>query len=157
MKEFIQNLMAAFNAASVDATKASLYDAMVTEVTAHCKAVRYGCYNMYMYTALYKCAITSTQRKYALDEASSIIVDDAYQSHEELIANLKEFVSLSECLNEEDKAYFDDICITSLNFFKKSGKIENLKKIAEIIVSTKMLDSESYKQASKANVLVGVL
>ena len=131
----------------------------------------YVCYDMDMYTALYKCAMTSEQRNEALDKVDSIITDDCYQSHDEIISNFREFLSLKDFIHEKDILYFDDICSDELDFFKKQlewvrdqakcGQADfgcdvsipeakkELKEIAELIVFTDMTNLKSYKEASK--------
>ena len=144
---------------------------MLMVVDSYCKNVRYGCYDMFMYVALYKCAVSPQQRKNALERAYSIIIDDTYQDHDDLISNFSEFVSLAESLDEEDKTEFDIICMTELDFFQKELKwandqvkcgqadfgadvsipnaVNELKEVAELIISTGMSDLESYQEAVK--------
>jgi len=169
MEKYFENLLVGFEQAKSDAVKSTIYDAMV-EYANSCHD-GYACYDMDMYVALYKCANTSKQRKQALEHIYSIISDDAFQYHDELIQNLKEFTQMKEFLNEDDVEEFDAICMEALDFFEKQKKesefetfagqadfipevplwkaYEELKEVAEIIVGTDMRGLESYQNAKQ--------
>jgi len=167
MQNYFKNLLERFYQAKSDAVKSTIYDAMVEYADSYHPG--YSCYDMDMYVALYKCAKTSKERKHALEHIYSIIADDSFQYHDELIDNFKEFVSMKEYLNEKDVEEFDAICMEALDFFEKQKKesefetfagqadfipdvplwkaYEELKEVAEIIVSTGMHNLESYQNA----------
>ena len=166
MTDYFKSLVKGYYQADNSAVKLIIYDAMVKYASEYHPG--YVCYDMDMYVALYKCATNSGQREYALNKISSII-DDDYIGHEELVNNFMEFISMKEFLDDENKTEFDILCMTELDFFKKSlkwaedlakcgqadfypdvpiSKAEGeLKKVAELIVSTGMSDLESYKEA----------
>lgn len=165
-KEF-RSLLERFNQANSSSVKNTIYDAMVEYADSYHPG--YTCYDMDMYVALYKCARTNKQRKHVLNHIQDIIADDSFQFHDELIKNLKEFTLMKEFLNENDAEKFDAICRQVLDFFKKQKKEsefeafagqsdfipdvpvwkanEELKEVAEIIVSTDMRGMESYREA----------
>ena len=120
------------------------------------------------YVALYKSANTPWQRKHALEHIYSIIDDDTFMYHDELIQNLKKIVFLGEeFLDEKDETKFDAICGKILNFYRNQfqssvwcigqvGSIpdvpietssKELQEVAEIIISTDMRNLESYQMA----------
>jgi len=166
MTNYFKDLVSGYNQASSNVVKNTIYDAMVKYAGEYHPG--YVCYDMDMYVALYKYATTSDQRKHALNEIYGII-DDDFIGHRELIDNFKEFISMKEFLNGENKTEFDFLCMTELDFFKKALKWSldqakcgqadfypdvpvsetegELKKIAELIVSTGMSDLESYHEA----------
>lgn len=168
MNSKFEKLLEHFYQATTDAEKNTIYGEM--EGYAYSFRRDYSCYDVDMYVALYKCAMVPYQRKNALNHISSIIADD-YIGHEELIDNFKEFVSMDEFLKDEDKDEFDILCMTELDFFKKELKwaeaqvncgqadfgvdvcipkaVNELKGVAGLIVSTGMLDLESYQEAVK--------
>ena len=167
MNTKFNELLERFYQASNDAEKSEIYDAM--EEYAYSYRPDYTCYDMDMYAALYKCAKTSKERKRVLEHIQSIVVDDAFQYHDELIQNFKEFVQMREFLNENDVGEFDAICMKALDFFEKQKKEsefealagqadfipdvlpgkadEEFKEVAKIIVSTDMHNLESYHDA----------
>ena len=167
MTSFFNGLLVAFEQAENSAVKSTIYDAMVEYADSYHPG--YVCYDMDMYVALYKCARTKTQRRHALEHIQSIIADDSFQYHDELIDNFKEFVSMKECLKENDVETFDAICMEALDFFEKQKKEsefetfagqadfipdvpllqadEELREVAEVIVSTDMHNLESYQNA----------
>ena len=167
MEKFFENLLERFNQAKNDVEKSTIYDAMVEYADSYHPG--YTCYDMDMYVALYKCAKISKERKHALEHIYSIISDDAFQYHDELIQNFKEFTQIKEFLNEKDVEEFDAICMEALDFFEKQKKesefetfagqadfipdvplwkaYEELKEVAEIIVATGMHNLESYQNA----------
>ena len=171
MKEKLKKLLDGFNATNSGVVKRAIYDAMLNQVNAYCKNVRYGCYDMYMYTALYKCAITSQERIDVLERICSIIDDDSYQYHDALIENFKEFICMSPFLRKENKIEFDILCMMEIDFFKKSLKWsedqakcghadfipdipvntarKELKDVAALVLASNMPDLESYKEAYK--------
>ena len=160
-------MLVGFEQAKNDAVKSTIYDAMVEYADSYHPG--YTCYDMDMYVALYKCAKTSKQRKQALEHIYSIVSDDAFQYHDELIQNFKEFTQMKEFLNEDDVEEFDAICMEALDFFEKQKKesefetfagqadfipdvslwkaCQELKEVAEIIVGTDMRGLESYHKA----------
>ena len=167
MDKFFNDLLVGFQQAKNDAVKSTIYDAMVEYADSYHPG--YACYDMDMYVALYKCARTNKHRKHALEHIYSIIADDSYQDHDELIQNLKEFTQMKDFLNEKDVEDFDAICMEALDFFEKQKKksefetfagqagfipevplwkaYEELKEVAKIIVSTDMHNLESYQNA----------
>jgi len=167
MTKDFASLLDGFFQANNEVVKSTIYDAMVEYADSYHPG--YTCYDMDMYVALYKCAKTSKERKHALEHIYSIIADDSYQYHDELIQNFKEFTQIREFLNEKDVEEFDAICMEALDFFEKQKKesefetfagqsdfipdvplwkaYEELKEVAEIIVSTGMNNLESYQNA----------
>ena len=167
MTKDFASLLDGFFQANNEVVKSTIYDAMVGYADSYHPG--YTCYDMDMYVALYKCAKTSKERKHALEHIYSIIADDSYQYHDELIQNFKEFTQIREFLNEKDVEEFDAICMEALDFFEKQKKesefetfagqsdfipdvplwkaYEELKEVAEIIVSTGMHNLESYQNA----------
>ena len=167
MDKFFNDLLVGFQQAKNDAVKSTIYDAMVEYADSYHDG--YVCYDMAMYVALYKCAKTSKQRKYALEHIQYIIADDSFQYHDELIQNLKEFTQMKDFLNEKDVEKFDAICKEALDFFKKKKEeskfetfagqadfipdvplwkaSEELKEVAEVIVGTDMHNLKSYQNA----------
>ena len=168
MTDYFKILVNGYDQVDNNAVKLIIYEAMEKYASEYHPG--YVCYDMDMYVALYKCAMVPYQRKNALNHISSIIADD-YIGHEELIDNFKEFVSMDEFLKDEDKDEFDILCMTELDFFKKELKwaeaqvncgqadfgvdvcipkaVNELKGVAGLIVSTGMLDLESYQEAVK--------
>ena len=167
MDKIFNELLVGFQQAKSDAVKSTIYDAMVEYADSYHPG--YTCYDMDMYVALYKCAKTSKQRKHVLEHIYSIIADDSFQYHGELIQNLKEFTQMKDFLNEKDVEEFDAICMEALDFFKKKKEesefetfagqadfipdvplwkaSEELKEVAEVIVGTDMHNLESYQNA----------
>ena len=169
MTKYFSSLLEGYNnPANNETVKSIIYDAM--EEYAYSYQPGYVCYDMSMYVALYKCAKTEQQRKHALYHMNSIIIDDAFQSHEELIQNFKEFILLKDFLHEEDIIEFDILCMMELDFFKKELEwsrvqakcgqadfipdvpvgtaYEYLKEVAELVISTG-LPLESFEVAQK--------
>lgn len=169
MVKYFEELLEGFNQANNDTVKNVIYHSM--EEFAYSYHPGYTCYDIDMYIVLYKCAKTSKQRKHVFEQIQDIIDDDAFQTHEELIKNLREVVSLTEFLKEEDEEKFDLVCTKSLDFFKKQlswsraqarcGQSDfipdtplnvaedELKEVAEIIVSADKRNSASYQDAAK--------
>jgi hypothetical protein len=169
MENYFRDLVEGYNQAKNDAVKSTIYDAMVEYADSYHPG--YTCYDMDMYVALYKCAKTSKERKHSLEHIYSIIADDSFQYHDELIQNLKEFTQMRDFLNENDVEEFDAICMEALDFFEKKKKesefeafagqadfipevplwkaYEELKEVAEIIVGTDMRGLESYQNAKQ--------
>lgn len=169
MNHYFKTLLVSYEQADNNALKLIIYDAMVEYANSYHPG--YTCYDMDMYVALYKCANTNLERRRALEHIQSIIVDDSYQLHEELIQNLKEFTQIKEFLNDNDVEKFDAICMEALDFFEKQKKEsefeafagqadfipdvplwqadKELKEVAEIIVSTGMNNLESYQNAQE--------
>lgn len=167
MENYFNDLLVGFQQAKNSAVRSIIYDAMVEYADSYHDG--YTCYDMDMHIALYKCAKTSKQRKHALEHIYSIIADDSFQYHDELIQNLKEFTQMKDYLNEKDVEEFDAICMEALDFFKKkkeesefetfTGQTdfipnvplwkanEELKEVAEVIVGTDMHNLESYQNA----------
>ena len=168
MTDYFENLVKGYDQAGDGVVKLIIYDAMLKYASEYHPG--YVCYDMDMYVAIYKCATNSGQREYALNHISSII-DDDYIGHEELMNNFREFISMKEFLKDEDKCNFDRLCMKELNYFNASlertkglakcgqadsyldaliSKTESeLKKIAELIVSTGMSEMVSYQEALK--------
>ena len=168
MSTYFNELLERFYQASNDAEKSEIYDAM--EEYAYSFRRDYSCYDVDMYVALYKCAKTDEQREHALQNIQDVIDEDAFQSHEELIENLRQFVSIIGSLKEEDEGKFDTICMQAFDFFDKqlqwsydqamSGQADFIpdvplgvaererREVAEIIASTGMRNLESYQAAA---------
>lgn len=168
MNTKFNELLERFYQASNDAEKSEIYDAM--EEYAYSFRHDYSCYDVDMYVALYKCAKISEQRNRALNHIQDIIDEDAFQLHEELIENLRQFVSIKDSLKEEDEKKFDTICMKAFDFFDKQlqwsydqamcGQADFIpdvpigvaererREVAEIIVSTDMRNLESYQAAA---------
>ena len=168
MVQYFSNLLECFNQASNDVVRNIIFEEM--EEYAYSYRPDYTCYDMDMYVALYKCAKTSQQRKHVLEHIQSIVDEDAFQSHEELIENLRQFVSITGSLKEEDEKEFDTICMQAFDFFDKQlqwsydqamcGQADFIpdvplgvaererREVAEIIVSTDMRNLESYQAAA---------
>ena len=93
MNTYFKELAEAYKVSTSTTVKSALYDAMVS----YSKTYRgdYSCYDMDMFTTLYKCASTPAQRKDALNQMYAIIVDPALH-YDELVENFKEFFSLNE-------------------------------------------------------------
>jgi len=166
MQNYFKNLVDGYNQAENDVVKSTIYDAMVEYANSY--HLGYTCYDMDMYVVLYKYAKTSNERKRVLEHIYSIIADN-FLYHDELIQNFKEFTQIKEFLNENDVEEFDAICMKALDFFEQKKKesefetfagqsdfipdvplckaCEELKEIAEIIVSTDMRNLESYQEA----------
>lgn len=166
MEQVFKDLVDGYNQAKSDAVKGAIYGAMVEYANSY--HLGYTCYDMDMYAALYKYAKTSDERKPVLEHIYGIIADD-FLYHDELIQNFKEFTQIKEFLNENDVEEFDAICMKALDFFEQKKKesefetfagqsdfipdvplckaCEELKEIAEIIVSTDMRNLESYQEA----------
>ena len=167
MEKFFQDLLVGFEQAKSRAVRNTIYDAMVEYADSYHDG--YTCYDMDMYVALYKCARTNRQRKHVLKHIQSIITDDSFQYHDELIDNFKEFISMKEFLNEKDAEVFDALCKKILDFFEKQKEEsefearagqsdfipdvpvwkadEELREVAEILVGTDMHNLESYQRA----------
>ncbi len=168
MVQYFSNLLECFNQASNDVVRNIIFEEM--EEYAYSYRPDYTCYDMDMYVALYKCAKTSQQRKHVLEHIQSIIDEDAFQYHDELIENLRQFVSIIGFLKEEDEKEFDTICMQAFEFFDKRlqwsydqaicGQADFIpdvplgvaererREVAEIIVSTGMRNLESYQAAA---------
>lgn len=166
MTVYFKDLVDGYNQVKNETSKTVIYDAMVKYAYSYHPG--YVCYDMDMYVALYKCAKTSEQRKRVMEHIYDIVADD-FQYRDELIQNFKEFTQMKEFLNENDVEEFDVICIKALDFFEKQKKEsefetfagqadfipnvplskarEELKEVAEIIVSTGMNNLESYQNA----------
>lgn len=158
-----------YNQATNEAVKAVLYDAMEKYADEYHDG--YVCYDMDMYTALYKCAMTSEQRKHALNHMSDIIIDDAFQYHGAIIKNFNELICLSPFIKKEDITEFDTLCMMELDFFKKElqwsedqakcgqadfvpdipvGRArDELQQVANLIIASNIPSMESYKEAYK--------
>lgn len=122
MNNTFKEMLNAYTATTSEVIKSVLYDAMVSYTKSYHEG--YVCYDMDMYTTLYKYASTSKQRKDALNQIYSIIVDPAlYDS--ELFENFKEFFSLNSILHDDDICEFDIICIEFLTKFSK--RFEEIK------------------------------
>ena len=161
MTDYFKKLVAEYNSAKSEFLKSIIYDAMLGYVEEYHEGYVY--YDMDMYVALYKCSTTPGQRTFALKQMDEIIVDD-YIYTDGLIENFKAFVSLKDFLNVDDVVEFDILCMKELNFFKArfdatvSGEKnyvsvgeakEELKDVAQLIVSTGMFDMGSYQLASR--------
>ena len=107
MNTYFKELAEAYKVSTSTTVKSALYDAMVS----YSKTYRgdYSCYDMDMFTTLYKCASTPAQRKDALNQMYAIIVDPALH-YDELVENFKEFFSLNEVLANDDIDQFDNTC-----------------------------------------------
>ena len=116
MNTFFKELVEAYKVSTSTTVKSALYDAMVS----YSKTYRgdYSCYDMDMFTTLYKCASTPAQRKDALNQMYAIIVDPALH-YDELVENFKEFFSLNEVLANDDIDQFDNTCYYFLKKFRK--------------------------------------
>ena len=167
MNTKFKSLLETISLAKNDVVRNIIFEEM--EEYAYSYRPDYTCYDMDMYVALYKCAKTSQQRKHVLEHIQSIIVDNAFQYYDELIQNFKDFIQMREFLNENDVEEFDAICKKALDFFERQKKesefetfagqadfipdvplwkaYEELKEVAEIIVSTGMHNLESYHNA----------
>jgi hypothetical protein len=168
MVKYFEHLLETFYQANNDAVRSVIFEEM--EEYAYSYRPDYTCYDMDMYVALYKCAKTSQQRKHVLEHIQSIIDEDAFQYHDELIENLRQFVSIIGFLKEEDEEEFDTICMQAFEFFDKQlqwsydqaicGQADFIpdvplgvaererREVAEIIVSTGMRNLESYQAAA---------
>ena len=168
MSNYFNDLLETFYQANNDAVRSVIFEEM--EEYAYSYRPDYTCYDMDMYVALYKCAKTSQQRKHVLEHIQSIVDEDAFQSHEELIENLRQFVSITGSLKEEDEKEFDTICMQAFDFFDKQlqwsydqamcGQADFIpdvplgvaererREVAEIIASTGMRNLESYQAAA---------
>ena len=168
MVQYFSNLLECFNQASNDVVRNIIFEEM--EEYAYSYRPDYTCYDMDMYVALYKCAKTSQQKKHVLEHIQSIIDEDAFQYHDELIENLRQFVSIIGFLKEEDEKEFDTICMQAFDFFDKQlqwsydqamcGQADFIpdvplgvaererREVAEIIASTGMRNLESYQAAA---------
>ena len=160
-----EELLETFYQANNDAVRSVIFEEM--EEYAYSYRPDYTCYDMDMYVALYKCAKTDEQREHALQNIQDVIDEDAFQSHEELIENLRQFVSIIGSLKEEDEKKFDTICMQAFDFFDKQlqwsydqamcGQADFIpdvplgvaererREVAEIIASTGMRNLESYQ------------
>lgn len=168
MNTKFKSLLETFSQANNDVVRNIIFGKM--EEYAYSYRPDYTCYDMDMYVALYKCANTSQQRKHVLEHIQSIIDEDAFQYHDELIENLRQFVSITGSLKEEDEKEFDTICMQAFDFFDKQlqwsydqamcGQADFIpdvplgvaererREVAEIIVSTGMRNLESYQAAA---------
>jgi hypothetical protein len=111
MTNYFKELYEAYLASTSENVKRVLHGAMIDYSKAY--HIGYVCYDMDMYTTLYKCAENDGERKDALNQIYSIIKDLAL-STEELIDNFNEFISLSKIINKNDMFEFDFICATFL-------------------------------------------
>ena len=167
MNSIFVEMLEHFYQAQDDAERSKIYDEM--EEYAYSYRPDYSCYDVDMYVALYKCANTNQQREHALAHIQDVI-DDGALNHEELIENLRQFVSIKDSLREEDEEKFDTICMKAFDFFDKElvwahdlamrgqadfypdvplGVTEREREeVSKIIVSTDMRNLESYQAAS---------
>lgn len=106
----------AYKASTVNSVKSVLLDAMISYAKSYHEG--YVCYDMDMYTTIYKCAFNDVQRSDVLNQIKSIIVDSALKN-DELIENFKEFVSLTSVLKNDNVEEFDEICSLLLSKFSK--------------------------------------
>lgn len=124
------------------------------------------CYDMELYVALYKYAITRSRREYAKKLIDDTIVDD-FIGDEGIVDNFKHFVVIKDFLHEDDVKWFDTLCMSVLDYFsnrvKKSKKpkrsqvvplnpkVQNeyFRKAAEAVKSTEMTEMRSYNFALK--------
>ena len=158
-----------FNQSDNDGVRCIIYDAMVNYASEYHPG--YVCYDMDMYVALYKCAIMRHQCEHALKKIREIITDD-FIGNDELISNFEQFILIKDSLMELDVDEFDNLCMMELLFFKKqfdesifegnAGMNDfippipvdeaesNLKKVAQLIVSTDMPNLKSYQAALKS-------
>ena len=112
----------AYNACTSKLAQSALHDAMITySKSTH---IGYVCYDMDMYTALYKIARTNGERKDALHQIKEIIADSALDLVE-LKENFKEFLTLNSVINEDDLFDFELICISFLIKFR--AKVDSAK------------------------------
>ena len=168
MNSKFEKLLDRFYQATTEAEKNTIYGEM--EGYAYSFRRDYSCYDVDMYVALYKCAKTDEQREHALQNIQDVIDEDAFQYHDELIENLRQFVSIIDSLKEEDEKKFDTICMQAFDFFDKqlqwsynqamcgqAGFIPDVplgvaererREVAEIIASTGMRNLESYQAAA---------
>lgn len=161
MEQKFKDLVDGYNQAKSNTVKNTIYDAMVNYTSEYHPG--YVCYDMDMYVELYKCATTPEQRKHALDEMYSIIIEDSYQFYDEIVQNFKEVVCLTPFLKKNDIVEFDILCMTVLDYFKKELKWSEdqpkcvqfgipdakgcLKIVAGLIVDTNMPNLETYREA----------
>ena len=161
MEQKFKDLVDGYNQANSDAVKNLIYQAMVNYTSEYHPG--YICYDMDMYVELYKCATTPEQRKHALDEMYSIIIEDSYQFYDEIVQNFKEVVCLTPFLKKNDIVEFDILCMTVLDYFKKELKWSEdqpkcvqfgipdakgyLTIVAGLIVDTNMPNLETYREA----------
>lgn len=164
MTDYFKKLVAGFNETNNEAVKNAIYNELVKfaeEADPHVV-----CYDMDLYVAIYKCALTPMQRKYALNHISGII-DDDYYGEDQILFNFEEFVIMKDFLHDDDVKQFDSLCKTVLNYFmdlfeeslrpKKHHVVplnselckNELKRVVEIIKATRMEELESYKLACK--------
>ena len=168
MNTKFNELLEHFYQATTESEKNTIYGEM--EEYAYFFRRDYSCYDVDMYIALYKCAKTDEQREHALQNIQDVIDEDAFQYHDELIENLRQFVSIRDSLKEEDEKKFDTICMKAFDFFDKQlqwsydqamcGQADFIpdvplgvaererREVAEIIVSTDMRNLESYQAAA---------
>lgn len=116
MTQVFVELYEAYKASTVNSVKSVLLDAMVSYVKSYHEG--YVCYDMDMYTTIYKCAFNDLQRSDVLNQIKSIIVDSALKN-DELIENFKEFISLSPIIKDDNVEEFDEICSLLLSKFSK--------------------------------------
>ena len=162
MNTKFNELLERFYQATTEAEKNTIYGEM--EGYAYSFRRDYSCYDVY------KCAKTDEQREHALQNIQDVIDEDAFQTHEELIENLRQFVSITGSLKEEDEKKFDTICMQAFDFFDKQlqwsydqamcGQADFIpdvplgvaererREVAEIIASTGMRNLESYQAAA---------
>lgn len=164
MTDYFKKLVAGFDKTDNDAVKNAIYNDLVKfakEADPHVV-----CYDMDLYVAVYKCALTPTQRKYALNHISGII-DDDYYGEDQILFNFEEFIIMKDFLYEDDVKQFDGLCRSVLDYFmdlfeeslrpKKHHVVplnselckKELKKVVDIIKSAGMEELESYKLACK--------
>jgi len=116
MTQVFVELYEAYKASTVNSVKSVLLDAMISYAKSYHEG--YVCYDMDMYTTIYKCAFNDVQRSDVLNQIKSIIVDSALKN-DELIENFKEFVSLTSVLKNDNVEEFDEICSLLLSKFSK--------------------------------------
>ena len=119
---------------------------------------------MCLYVAIYKCSLTASQRRYALEHIGGFICDD-YCGGDGILFNFEEFIIMKDFLHKDDVKQFDSLCKSVLyhfmDLFEESlrpkkhhilpldSKLckKELKKAVEIVKSTGMKELESYKLA----------
>lgn len=116
MTQVFFELYEAYKASTVNSVKSVLLDAMISYAKSYHEG--YVCYDMDMYTTIYKCAFNDLQRSDVLNQIKSIIVDSALKNGE-LIENFKEFISLSPIIKDDNVNEFDEICSILLSKFSK--------------------------------------
>ena len=80
MTQVFVELYEAYKASTVNSVKSVLLDAMISYAKSYHEG--YVCYDMDMYTTIYKCAFNDLQRSDVLNQIKSIIVDSALKNDE---------------------------------------------------------------------------